>query len=420
MKILIINKCFRGICIFLLFFIMACSSSGKKETKQMENRLGELSKGTYGYDVAFFSNNDIEIVELQDAESQACLMLIPDYQGRVMTSTAGGNEGASFGWINYDLIESGEINNQFNPVGGEERLWFGPEGGPFSVYFAEGKEQEFANWLVPPVIDTESFEVVKSDSRSVTFAKNTILINASGTEFNVGIERQVSLLEMETVEEFLGVDIPSDLSCVAYQTDNIITNIGDDAWEKQSGLLSIWMLCMFNPTPTTTVFIPYKTEEEGVIVNDDYFGKVPEDRLIVDNGTIFFKIDGKHRSKIGLPYNRATSLCGSYDSDKKVLTLLWCSLPDGPAEYVNSKWGNQEDSYNGDAINSYNDGPVEDGSIMGPFYEIETSSPGAELQPSESLKHTQRIMHFEGDEAELEKIVNELFNLELTEIAGKF
>ena len=26
-------------------------------------------------------------------------------------------------------------------------------------------------------------------------------------------------------------------------------------------------------------------------------------------------------------------------------------------------------------------GPVEDGSIMGPFYEIETSSPGAELAP---------------------------------------
>ena len=101
------------------------------------------------------------------------------------------------------------------------------------------------------------------------------------------------------------------------------------AWTKEGGLLSIWMLCMFNPTPSTTVFIPYQKEGEGVIVNDDYFGKVPSDRLIVDDGTIYFKIDGKFRSKIGLPYNRATSLCGSYDSEKKVLTLLWCSIPCG-------------------------------------------------------------------------------------------
>ena len=134
----------------------------------------------------------------------------------------------------------------------------------------------------------------------------------------------------------------------------------------------------------------------------------------------FFKIDGKYRSKIGLPYQRAKSLCGSYDSEQKLLTLLWCSLPEDPKPYVNSKWGDQDDPYNGDAINSYNDGPVEDGSIMGPFYEIETSSPGAELQPMESMKHVQRIMHFQGDEAELAGMVRELFNLDLKAITEKF
>jgi hypothetical protein len=274
--------------------------------------------------------------------------------------------------------------------------------------------------VVPPVIDTESFDIVQSDSQHVEFVKNTVLTNASGTEFHIGIRRIVSLLPMNSVSALLGVDIPADLQAVAYQTDNIIKNTGDSAWTKEDGLLSIWMLCMFNPTPATTVFIPYQKEGAGVIVNDDYFGKVPADRLIVDNGTIYFKIDGKFRSKIGLPYNRATSLCGSYDSEKMVLTLLWCSIPAEPEPYVNSKWGEQEDPYNGDVINSYNDGPVEDGSIMGPFYEIETSSPGAALQPSESLKHTQRIMHFQGDEEKLAKIVRQLFNLDLDDIINKF
>lgn len=62
---------------------------------------------------------------------------------------------------------------------------------------------------------------------------------------------------------------------------------------------------MFNPTPSTTVFIPYATDTEGKILNDDYFGKVPEDRLIAKDGIVFFKIDGTYRSKIGLPAGRA-------------------------------------------------------------------------------------------------------------------
>jgi len=376
--------------------------------------------GTYRYDKTFFEDQGIDFIELRDNNDLARLLLVPAYQGRVMTSASGGEDGMSYGWINHSFIESGKQDPQINVYGGEERFWFGPEGGPFSVYFKEGEKQEFENWVVPPVIDTESFDLVESDPLHAEFVKNTVLINASGTEFQVGIRRIVTLLPMNSVSALLGVDIPADLQGVAYQTDNIIQNMGNAAWTKEDGLLSIWMLCMFNPTPGTTVFLPYQKEGEGIIVNDDYFGKVPSDRLIVDDGTIYFKIDGEYRSKIGLPYQRATSLCGSYDSEKMALTLLWCSIPAEPESYVNSKWGDQEDPYNGDVINSYNDGPVEDGSILGPFYEIETSSPGAALQPSETMKHTQRIIHLQGDQEELAIIVQQLFNLDLDDIISKF
>src|SRR5690606_27790281 len=124
---------------------------------------------------------------------------------------------------------------------------------------------------------------------------------------------------------------------------------------------------------------------------------------------VYFKIDGEYRSKIGIPPGRAKELCGSYDSAGKVLTLVWGSLPSGEHNYVNSKWGDQDNPYDGDAINAYNDGPVDDGSIMGPFYEIETSSPGAELQPGESLTHTQVVVHVQGKEEELAKLVDQLF-----------
>lgn len=376
--------------------------------------------GSYGYDKAFFKKNNIEFLELKSSDNLSKLLVVPAYQGRVMTSTAGGDDGKSYGWINYSFIESGKKDPQFNVYGGEERFWLGPEGGPYSIYFKEGAEQVYENWVVPPVIDTESYDIEHCDDQSVKFTEEAVLKNAHGTEFHLGIERTVSLLTKNDVSALIHVNIPADLQIVAYETENIITNKVDQAWTKDKGLLSIWMLSMFNPSPETTVFIPYEPDGEGVVVNDEYFGKVPPDRLIFDNNTVYFKIDGKYRSKIGIPPVRAKELCGSYDSGSKVLTLLWCSLPGEPQSYVNSKWGEQDDPYNGDAINSYNDGPVEDGSIMGPFYEIETSSPAAELQPTESLKHIQRVMHFEGEEEKLAKLVKSLFDLDLDTIAKKF
>jgi hypothetical protein len=401
--------------------IVSCTSQGKKNKGNEKEKLAGFDKGMYGYDKAFLQKHGIETIELMDDNTEAGILLSPGYQGRVMTTTGSGDQGFSFGWINYRLIESGEVNNQFNPVGGEERFWIGPEGGPYSVYFRQGKEQVYANWKVPPVIDTEPFEVIEKTSRSVTFVKNAKLENASGTLFDLNIQRTVTLLSRDSLASLLNVDFPDGTSdVVGYETENRITNTGEDAWTRETGLLSIWLLCMFNPSPTTTVFIPFRPGGEGPIVNDEYFGKVPPERLMVEDSTIFFKIDGKYRSKIGLPPSRVKELCGSYDSAKGILTLVWGSFPDSPRDYVNSKWGEQDDPYNGDAINSYNDGPVEDGSIMGPFYEIETSSPAADLQPGMTITHVQRVVHIQGNEAEIDRLVKTLFNLSLQTITGKF
>ncbi|MEX0987030.1 MAG: DUF6786 family protein [Bacteroidales bacterium] len=376
--------------------------------------------GKYGYDKAFFEKHRIDFLELESEDGLSRILVVPAYQGRVMTSTAKGNKGNSYGWINYSFIEAGQQDPQFNVFGGEERLWLGPEGGPYSIYFGEGEEQVFENWVVPSLIDTDTFDILEQDSRSVRFSKSAVLKNVAGSEFSLSLERKLSVMAKEEVSEMLNIPVPDNIRMVAYESENTIMNRGSEAWTKEGGLLSLWMLCMFNPSPETTVFLPYREDTDGVIVNDDYFGKVPSDRLKVENGTVFFKIDGKHRSKIGIPPQRAKALCGSYDSGSKVLTLLWSSLPDEPMPYVNSKWGIQDDPYVGDAVNSYNDGPVDDGSIMGPFYEIETSSPAAALKPGESLVHVQRVMHFEAEEAILAAMVDTLFDLDLKEIANKF
>ncbi len=142
--------------------------------------------------------------------------------------------------------------------------------------------------------------------------------------------------------------------------------------------------------------------------------------MIVKDGILFFKTDGKFRSKIGISPKRAMPYCGSYDPEKQVLTLLWYSAPDNPSKYVNSKWGTQTDPFSGDAVNSYNDGPVDDGSIMGPFYEIESSSPAAFLPAGGKITHTQRIFHITGNEEQLSRITEKLFNQSLADIKKAF
>jgi hypothetical protein len=403
-----------------LIFLFSCSSSVNKNPKEMNNN---VPKGKYGYDVAFFSANKIETIELKDEKSKACLLLVPGYQGRVMTSTVDGAGGTSFGWINYKFIEAGKPSSQFNPFGGEERIWLGPEGGPFSIYFKPGIEQVFPNWVVPKELDTEPFEVVARSQSSVSFRKNFELINASGTKLEIGISRSVKLLSPAETEQALGMAPDTSLDFVAYESENILTNKGQSDWTDKSGALSVWMLAMFNPSPDGVVFIPYKSgteAEAGKIVSDDYFGKVPSDRLIVKEGIIFFKTDGKFRSKIGISPQRALPYCGSYDPEKQVLTLLWYSAPEKPSEYVNGKWGPQEFPFRGDVVNSYNDGPVADGSIMGPFYEIESSSPAAMLRAGSSITHSQRIFHITGNEEKLSLITEKLFNTGLSEIKQAF
>lgn len=389
---------------------VAASCSSEKEVKM----------GTYAYDAQFLKEHGVEYKELVSADGNAKVMVIPAWQGRVMTTSASGDEGDSYGWINYRFINEGKVNPQFNPVGGEERFWLGPEGGPFSLYFKEGAEQVYDNWLVPPVIDTEAYDVKAESKSSIRFVKDAEVKNASGTTFHINIDRTVSLMDNAEVAATYGIELGGSMKVVAYKSDNKITNTGSEAWTKDKGLVSVWMLSHFNPTPTTTVFIPYNQEAEGRIVNDEYFGKIPADRLVTENGMLYFKIDGKWRSKLGMPAGRAMGICGSYDSSKGVLTILSCQLPEGQVSYVNGQWGPQDDPFAGDVINAYNDGPLEDGSIMGPFYEIETSSPGAELAPGASLVHSQQVVHIQGSEAELAPIVKKIFGADLEVIKNKF
>ena len=294
--------------------VLASCTSSDQATKNNQKNKAMVSNRTkqYGYNRDFLQKYT-KVIELKDTKS--AITLVPAWQGRVMTSTAEGDSGFSFGWINRDLIASGKIQPHINAFGGEERIWLGPEGGQFSIFFSKGKSFVYDDWQTPAFLDTTPYEVISSSDTSALFASDIITENYSGILFKLRLEREVTLLTEKEIIKQTSVDVKG-LNCVAYKSWNKIINKGDKEWKKETGLLSIWMLGMFNPSPSVVIIIPVKSGDENILgpkVNDNYFGEIPGDRLKVTVDHIFFKAAGKSKGKKGIVPLMAKGKMGSVD-----------------------------------------------------------------------------------------------------------
>jgi len=382
---------------------------------------GVPASPTFAEDVAFLQRH--APVRVLVAPSGARVAVSAPYQGRVMTSAVAA-EGASLGWINRAFIAAGKTGTAFDNYGGEDRFWLGPEGGQYGLYFPPGKPFLFSEWRTPAALQEGAWEVKEAADDHVVFVRPMALTNYAGTRFALEVERRVRLLPDAEVAPRLGIDLAAakarGAKWVAFETVNRITNRGPEPWIRERGLLSIWILAMYAPSPDGHVLVPFETAGTGPIVNDAYFGKVPADRLAVreNEGHLVFKSDGQHRSKIGLGPARAREVLGSYSASTRLLTLVHYDKPKGARDYVNSMWETQKEPYAGDVVNSYNDGPPAPGlPSLGGFYELETSSPAAALRPGESLVHTHRTFHFVGDRPALDPVATRVLGVSASRMA---
>ncbi len=424
------GHCFRSMRAIHLFSLVAAAAwPAAWQQSSAAPEAGAIPRdGTanFGQDLAFLKAHT-EIHVLKDADSGARVAVAPAWQGRVMTSTATGDKGTSFGWTHYANVETGiqppdkrtGLAKHIHIFGGEERFWLGPEGGQYALFFPPAPaEYKFENWATPALIDTEPFDVVSRSASQIAFKKEATLTNRAGTKLQVGIARKVQLLDKDAVGKALKTKLPAKLSAVAYRTTNTLTNRGETAWTKDSGLVSVWLLGMFKHGPGVTVVVPLK-EGPGNAVNSDYFGAVGPERLRVTDKAVFFKADGAYRSKIGVPPARTTGVAGSYDPERKTLTIVRCDVPADAAKlpYVRSQWVDHTDPYAGDLINAYNDGsPAAGEPPLGPFHEVETSSPALPLAAGKSLTHVQDTVHLEGDPKLLDPVAKAVLGVSLDEI----
>jgi len=374
-----------------------------------------LAPGSFGHDLQFLKQHDTNLVVLKNGDAQ--LIASAKYQGKVFTSTAEGDAGKSFGWIHYKAFD-GPLDPHMNAYGGEDRLWLGPEGGPFSLFFAPGAKMEFSNWRTPAAFDSEPWQLAVHDDSMAVFKKDMQLTNYAGTKLSLAVKRTITLLGKHGISNLLGISMGSDLKTVGYRTENTLTNTGSNAWTETTGMPCIWMLDMFPPSDTTTIAIPYAAASDQP-ANTGYFGDIPGSRIKFNNNVLYFKADGKQRGKLGIKPSCVLPLAGSYDAAHGVLTIIQFDTA-GSMKYLNQEWGTTKPPFSGDAMNAYNDGPLAGGSQMGPFYELESVSPAAFLPSGHSLTHWHSVFHFTGPRAALDAICQSLLSTSLQAIESAF
>ena len=97
------------------FILLAVFSSCKNGEDKKESSTN--TKGTFEYDLNFLKKRDSGLVVLKHKNSR--VIVSPKYQAKVFTSSAQGERGKSYGWINYEAFD-GEKDPHMNAYGGEQ------------------------------------------------------------------------------------------------------------------------------------------------------------------------------------------------------------------------------------------------------------------------------------------------------------
>lgn len=101
--------------IFLTAAFLCSCQKAKENQERKQNEMENFDRGTFGYDLNFLKLKDSVIV-LENKVGNGRVIISPKYQGKVFTSTADGQRGKSFGWINYEAFD-GPADPHMNAYG---------------------------------------------------------------------------------------------------------------------------------------------------------------------------------------------------------------------------------------------------------------------------------------------------------------
>ena len=363
-------------------------------------------KGTFGDDLSFLRKH-LEPIVLKEGKRQ--IMVSPEFQGRVFTSTSRGLEGDSYGWFNKNIISSDSAKLNMSKVGGASRIWFGPDQGPNTVFVRVDSETNEKVKGAPVDLDEVQFQISKKSNTSVAMGSKMHIENNKGFQFYLDVNRKVELLDFKDVISNLHISLNDKIEFVAFKAETTMTNIGNENWSVEKGLISLWELGCMIPSSKTTVIIPLKGKIEKATI---YFTEIDSTRIVIKNNVMYYRADANYFNKIGTLPENTLPYFGSYSPELNRLTVVKFSF-NNDTDYVNSHEKFIENQLRGDVINVFNDGIWGDIGPFGPFYELETSSPAKALKVGESMSHIHETYHFEGSQEDLSRISMDVFGVAL-------
>ncbi|WP_158970658.1 DUF6786 family protein [Paraglaciecola sp. L3A3] len=369
-----------------------------------------LANNNFAEDLDYIQQFDSPII-LKSKDQQSQLVLSAQHQGRVLTSTATGVKGLSNAWLDKKALQ-----NKTGNVGGEDRTWIAPIGSKFSLFYPAGKEIKSENWQVPTALNEKNYSVVLANNKTVHFQKNLQLINHQNSQFSVQLDRKITLLNKPEIEQHLNIQLPKAVNQVAYSSDTELTNLGDN-WHVDKGLITLWSMAMLQGSDDNISMFTITPEQAPA---QSYLYDLYGDRLISKEHLIFYKTDGKYRSKIGIPVAISGNLILSYSPSLKRLTVIKFTL-NKQAAYPISLEQENTNGIKGDVTNAYNHGNM-DGSLLAnsAFFELESSAPMRALKTNESVSHTQQVFHFVGQVHLLDLIAKQLVGIKVSETDNIF
>src|SRR5262249_45367806 len=140
-----------------------------------------------------------EPVVLTGREGNRVVLVAPGLVGRVLCTGFDGVGGQIASWIDEEQIRKGFTaptpGAQWANFGGEERLWFGPEGGRFGLFFPPEKDQKHGNYLVPEAMNSLAYRTDRGSGveTSVTFSAPVRLVNYQNHPIDLHVTRQVEV-----------------------------------------------------------------------------------------------------------------------------------------------------------------------------------------------------------------------------------
>jgi len=338
------------------------------------------------HDALNFLVQKTSVIELYD-QFGGRVAVCPDWNGRVMTSTCGGLEGDSFGFINIRAIGA----DNYDDFGGEDQ------------------------WRLSPLIYSYGIESLKADH--VILRRFLRMADANGVSVEFNLTREISLLNRyragmifgEAVAEVLG---QSDVSHVGFFTEGTIQT-------QERACVASRQRGMFNASPRTAVivpapvsfapmsFTPMNVAPEPFTVDVDYLGGAPHGRIRYLSKTMLIRADGQRQCQVTIPFATTPQIFGAIERRSGTLTLWTFDVPD-------------HDPIENDMIRIYNPGRLQDDqSDWTTYYEMNCFSAARTLEPEHPLTSSQCILHLNADNAVLDSLIRQIFGISLEGISRK-